>query len=420
MDNQTKKALFRVCRLFLGALFIFSGITKCIDPTGGAIKVEDYFVAWGFDNAPWWLCMALSSIQNVIEFTTGFMLFCGAFIEISSLIALLFMIFFTPLTLYIALANPVSDCGCFGDAFKITNWQTFGKNIFFLAIAILVFVWRHVDDDNASKRWKQLTMTVTGLAVSLLVTIKGVTDEPIVDFRPYAVGTDIKAAMTVPEGAPATEYKTTFILEKDGELREFDENTYPYDDSTWVYRDSRSEVIKEGYIPPITDFTFTTIDGDEMTDLLLNSGAPIFLAISPKLEATSDSDLVKLGRQFELAQKNGFDFFIATSSNESAFPRVRNLVGNEVNFLFADETMLKTITRSNPGLIILQNGVIVAKYNVNHMPFDNAMATPAATYLSNLKHAYDWMVFVCLTLACVTVWLLIRGGKRKQQQTQQQ
>ena len=174
--------------MILGALFIFSGITKCIDPTGGAIKVEDYFVAWGFDNAPWWLCMALSSIQNVIEFTTGFMLFCGAFIEISSLIALLFMIFFTPLTLYIALANPVSDCGCFGDAFKITNWQTFGKNIFFLAVAILVFVWRHVDDDNATKRWKQLTMTVTGLAVSLLVTIKGVTDEPIIDFRPYAVG----------------------------------------------------------------------------------------------------------------------------------------------------------------------------------------------------------------------------------------
>lgn len=410
MDTQTKRAIVRVSRLILGALFIFSGLTKCIDPMGGAIKVEDYFVAWGWDGMPWWVCMALSTIQNILEFSTGFMLFCGAFIEVSSAIALSFMVFFTPLTLYIAIANPVSDCGCFGDAFKITNWQTFGKNVFFLAVAIVVFVWRKVEAHD-TKRWRQLVMTVTGITVASLITIKGITDEPIIDFRPYAVGTDINASMSIPEGAPQTEYKTTFILEKDGQLKEFDENTYPYDDPTWVYKDTRSEIIKEGYVPPITDFTFTTEDGDLMTDSLLHSSQPIILALSVKLENASDTALATLAHQKTLADNNGFKFYLATSSNN--FTRAKQLVGPDTQILTADETMLKTMARSNPALIVLQDGVVVAKYSVNHLPFDDEMATPAASYLANLKHSYDWMVMVCLTLACVIVWLLIRGGKRR-------
>ena len=416
MDTQTKKALFRVCRLILGALFIFSGMTKCIDPMGGAIKVEDYFIAWGLDSAPWWLCMALSSVQNIVEFTAGFMLFCGVYVEVAAVVALAFMAFFTPLTLYIAIADPVSDCGCFGDALKITNWQTFGKNVFFLAVAILVFAWRHVDD-KPSKSWKQMSMSLLGLIIASLVTLKGVTDEPIIDFRPYAVGTDIRASMSVPEGAPATEYKTTFILEKDGVLKEFDEATYPYDDTTWVFRDSRSEVISEGYVPPITDFTFTTAEGDVVTDQLLDSPTPVFLAISPKLESVGDDDMAKLGRQFELAQNNGFQFYVATASTGKAFEKARAKAGVALEFLSADETMLKTIARSNPGLVVLQNGIVVAKYNINHLPFDSEMATPAASYLAGIKHSYDWMVIVCLTMASVIVWLLLRPFKHKSSKT---
>lgn len=412
MDIKTKRAAFRIARIILGALFIFSGFAKCIDPTGGAIKVEDYFVAWGFQDSPWWLCMALSLIQNIVEFTAGFMLLCGAFIPVSSFVTLAFMVFFTPLTLYIALVNPVSDCGCFGDALKITNWQTFGKNVVFLAIAILVFKWRNVDD-ACGKRWKQMVMTVMGALVALLVSIKGITDEPIMDFRPYSVGTDIKASMTIPEGAPLTEYKTTFILEKDGVVREFDEHNYPYDDSTWVYKDSRSEVVKEGYTPPITDFTFTTADGEEKTDALLNSCAPTFLAISPKLENATESDLAELGRQCELARKNGFEFFVATSSSNEALSKAVERAGTNLDFLFADETMLKTIARSNPALIIIQNGVIVAKYNFNHMPLDADMATPAGSFLTNLKSSYDWTLITCLCMACVIVWLLLRSDGRR-------
>lgn len=412
MNLQTKQALFRILRILLGALFIFSGIVKCIDPTGGAIKIEDYFIAWGWLSSPWWLCMTLSVLQNIIEFTAGFMLISGVFLNVASFITLAFMVFFTPLTLYIALANPVSDCGCFGDALKITNWQTFGKNIVFLAMAILVFLWRNIDG-NGGKMWRQLAMTAMGVVVAGLVTMKGITDEPMMDFRPFAVGTDIKASMTIPEGAPMTEYKTTFILEKDGVRKEFDEVNYPYEDSTWVFIDSKSDVVKEGYVPPITDFSFVTPDGEDVSEILLGSTSPVFLAISPKLEKADADQMAKLGHQFELAQNNGFDFFLATSSSSSEFIRADSLAGFALNYLQADETLLKTIVRSNPGLIILQNGVVVAKYNFDHMPFDEAMASPAASYLTITKHSYEWMMLVCLGLASVIVWLLLYGGKRR-------
>lgn len=411
IDIQTKKAAFRILRIVIGALFIFSGIVKCIDPAGGAIKIEDYFIAWGWYDSPWWLCMALSVVQNIVEFSAGFMLICGAFVSVASFVTLAFMVIFTPLTLYIALANPVSDCGCFGDAVKITNWQTFGKNIVFLAAAILLFLWRKVDG-NGGRLWSQIALTAMGVIVASLVTIKGITDEPIMDFRPYAVGTDIKAAMSVPEDAPMTEYKTTFILEKDGVQKEFDETTYPYEDSTWVYIDSRSEVVKEGYVPSITDFTFTTVEGDDFSEVLLNTPEPIFLAVAPNLAAADPDQMALLGHQVELAQKNGFDFFVATASSSDLFAAADSLAGVDLNFLHADETMLKTIVRSNPGLIIIQNGVIVAKYNFSHMPFDSQMATPAASYLSHLRHSYEWMLLVCLALSSVIVWLLVKRTGR--------
>lgn len=411
MNIQSKQALFRILRILLGALFIFSGLVKCIDPTGGAIKVEDYFVAWGWVGAPWWLCMTLSVIQNVVEFTAGFMLLCGVYLNVASFITLAFMVFFTPLTLYIALANPVSDCGCFGDALKVTNWQTFGKNIVFLAVAIFVFRWRNVDG-RGGKKWRQAAMTAMGLLVAGLVTIKGLTDEPMMDFRPYAVGTDIKASMSIPDDAPMTEYKTTFILEKDGVRKEFDENNYPYEDSTWVFIDSKSEVVSEGYVPPIVDFSFVTPEGEDMSEALLNSPNPVFVAISPKLDKADKSQMAKLGHQFELAQKNGFDFFVATSSSSSDFIAADSLAGAALNYLQADETMLKTIVRSNPGLVVLQNGVIVAKYNLDHVPFDAEMASPAAAYLSNLSRSYAWIMLVCLGLACVVVWLLLYNDRK--------
>lgn len=412
MDNQTKRAALRIGRLLLGALFVFSGIVKCIDPVGGAIKIGDYFTAWGWVDSTWALSVMLSVAQNIIEFTAGFMLVFGAFVPISSLVALAFMVVFTPLTLYIAIANPVSDCGCFGEALKITNWETFGKNVVFLFIAIVVFMWRNADG-KGGKKWRQLAMTGTGVAIATLLTVKGLTDEPIMDFRPYSVGTNINKAMTIPEGAPATEYKTTFILQKDGQTAEFDEHNYPYDDSTWVYVDSKTEIVKEGYVPPIADFSFMNADGDDMSSTLLNSQEQIFLAISPKLEKASDADLAKLGEISQMAQENGMRFFLATASTTDQFFRADSVSGFAgIEFLSADETMLKTIVRSNPGVIAIQNGTIVSKFSLGNMPSLNELKDPQAATLTTLRTQHEWLTILTLSMACVIVWLLIHRSRK--------
>lgn len=413
INYETKIAVLRICRIVLGVLFVFSGIVKCIDPMGGAIKIDDYFTAWGWLNAPFGLCLFLSLVQNIVEFLTGYCLLVGVFVPVASAVCLAFMCFFTPLTLYIAIWNPVSDCGCFGDAIKLTNWQTFWKNVLFLALSVVAFLWRR-DDLAHRKMWRQIALATMGLLVGLLVSIKGVTDEPMWDFRPYAVGTDIKAAMTIPEGAPLTEYKTTFLLEKDGVIKEFDENNYPYDDSTWVYRDTRSEVISEGYVPPIHDFTFQDDEGTDWSEDILASPKPVFMVISPKLEDAEADDWVKIGHQADMARDRGFDFFVCTSSMEPAFAPTSDAAQTALSFLQADETMLKTMARSNPALMVVQNGVVVAKYNVNHLPFDQDMATPQATFLTQLATAHNWLQMVCLALVCLVVYLVV--GRRKHHQ----
>ncbi len=415
MEKQTKLALLRLMRILVGALFIFSGFVKCVDPAGGAIKIEDYFVAWGWTDAPWGLCLTLSVIQNIAEFSVGIMLLFGAYLNISALIAMLFMIFYTPLTLYIAIADPVSDCGCFGDAVKLTNWQTFWKNMVFLPMSILVYLWRKLEY-GSNRGWRKLAMSGCGVALALLVTIKGLTDEPMIDFRPYSVGTDIRVAMSIPEDAPLTEYKTTFLLEKDGEIKEFDENNYPYDDSTWVYRDTKTIVLKQGYEPSIKDFTFTDPDGNEYGEDLLSSTQPVLLAISPKIENVSDDDLKKLGHQCQLALQNDFSFYVATSSAEAEFAHAIEIAEAPLAFLLADETMLKTIARSNPAILVLQNGIITAKYSINHMPFDKDMASPTSTYIKGIERSYDWLQVTCLAMVVVIVGLMLHRRHRRRKE----
>ena len=181
--------LLTLMRILLGLLFVFSGFVKCIDPTGGAIKIEDYFVAWGLD-VPFSVDMVLSFIQNLLEFSAGFLMLFDLFIPISSLVVLLFMIVFTPLTLYIAIANPVSDCGCFGDAVKLTNWQTFFKNLIFLPMAVLVFANRKKFHSRLRKSG-QMSAALIGIITGVLISFTGISDEPWIDFRPFSVGTDI-------------------------------------------------------------------------------------------------------------------------------------------------------------------------------------------------------------------------------------
>lgn len=400
--NENLQMILNIIRIIVGILFVFSGVVKCIDPIGGAIKIEDYFVAWGLTEIPMAVCTALSVIQNILEFIVGYALLFKIYIPLASLGAVIFMAIFTPLTLYIAVVNPVSDCGCFGDAVKISNWQTFYKNLVFLPLAIVVFIFRNSFCIEI-KRWKKAVILLCGLIIGFLFMVKGLTDEPVIDFRPYSVGTNIREAMSTPDDAPQAEYKTTFILQKDGVYQEFDENNYPYNDSTWVYVDTHTEVIDEGYVPPIKDFTLIDRYGEVITDDLLNTPEQLVLVVSPKLNEVNELEAAKVAHLNEVCENNGLRMFILTAStveNQQAFSILSK---HDFEYLQGDETMLKTIVRAKAGVIVMQQGNIVAKYHINHIPLDKDWKNPAATYLRNINHSYEQYLIICIIFALALV-----------------
>lgn len=406
-----KNRLIQLSRIVVGLLFMFSGFVKCVDPTGGAIKIEDYFIAWGMEWMPFEVCMFLSLAQNIIEFGVGYMLFINAYVELASLVVLAFMCFYTPLTLYIAIANPVSDCGCFGDAVKLSNWETFWKNMAFLPLAIFVFMTRK-SCPTRLHGWRKVAVAGIGVLLALLISIKGITDEPIIDYRPYSVGTDINQAMMIPDDAPMPEYKTTFILEKDGVRKEFDEMNYPYEDSTWVYIDAKTEVISEGYVPPIKDFTLTDVDGNLRTNDLLASKEPVVLINSPKVEEISDQHVAMLVEMAKKQENDEGDMYILTSSSAADQKLLDEKAGWSFEYLQGDETMLKTITRSNPGVLVLQNGVIIAKYHIDHMPVQG-IDNPLATNLANIASENARLVILCVIFAVALLIVMIVGKRRR-------
>ncbi len=410
MSLIDKKALLNVARLVLGLLFMFSGFVKCVDPSGGAIKINDYFVAWSLD-VPFGICMFLSFVQNILEFMAGYLLVVGVYVKVASFVALCFMCVFTPLTLYIAIANPVSDCGCFGDAIKLTNWGTFYKNLIFLPISIAVFIWGRKAKFFHGKVRRAMVCGV-GLIVAFLISVLGITNEPLIDFRPFSVGVDIRKSMSVPADAPLPEYKTTFILEKDGKQQEFDETTYPYEDSTWVYVETRTEVISEGYVPPIKDFTLIHEQFGVLTDDILTRSNMVMLAVAPSLESLSSEHVSRVKHLSDLSFNSGMSFYIATSESGSQLRAFENKAEAGFDFLQGDETMLKTITRAPVGILVIRDGVIIAKYHIDHLPYDRAFENIQSVYLQEIERQNVRLIIITIIFA-VGIILISLYKKRK-------
>ena len=216
-----QKVWTNLCRFALAGVFIFSGFAKAVDPLGSEYKIQDYLDAFGMGTwFPAFFPLLAGIVLSAIEFSVGIFLFFGIRKTTATWLALLLMIFMTPLTLYLALANPVSDCGCFGDAWVLTNWQTFWKNIILLIAAISVFRWKHQMIRFISAKMEWLVSLYTFLYVFAL-SFYCLGNLPILDFRPYKIGKNIPEGMDVPEGAKPTVYESVFVLEKNGEKKEF-------------------------------------------------------------------------------------------------------------------------------------------------------------------------------------------------------
>jgi hypothetical protein len=355
-------------RLLLGATFIFSGIVKAIDPVGGAIKIEEYLTAFGLNHLAW-LDLTLSIAQATFEFTLGCCLLLAAYRRITTLTTLAFMALMTPLTLYLALFNPVADCGCFGDAWIITNRETFLKNILLTAAAIAAWTWRrHLTPLYTNKaRW---FIPLFAAIFSTAFSLHNYNHLPIVDFRPYKIGKNIPQMMEIPPGAPQDEYLYTY--EKQGQRKEFTPADAPAGNPEWTYIQAR--LVKPGYTPEINTFELYDTNGNNVADTILHHPHPLLLLIAPDLQHASDRNIDLINNAYDLAHENGQPFYALTASAEENITQWKKHTGADYPFLTADDVLLKTIIRSNPGLILLQHGTILAKWHHNDIPDENQLA----------------------------------------------
>ena len=364
------KLWVNICRVVLAVTFILSGFVKAVDPMGTKYKIADYTEAMGLGSLlPDIVQLGIAVALPALEFCLGIFLLFAIQRRLTTKLIVALLLLMTPLTLWLAIANPVSDCGCFGDAVVLSNWQTFWKNVVLLAMAVVVAYWpmkmfRFVSESN---QW--IVINYSALFI-LAIAAWSLYDLPMFDFRPYHVGANIREGMQVPEGAEQPQFETTFILEKDGERREFGIDDYP--DSTWTFVDSKTVQTKKGYVPPIHDFSLTLVggdmDGEDITEEVLADSSYVMLLIAPHVETADDSRLDLINELYEYCAEQGYAFYGVTASGPKAIGQWCEETGAEYPFCTADEITLKTIIRSNPGLVVIKDGTVVAKRSHNNLP----------------------------------------------------
>lgn len=387
------------CRFLLAVVFIFSGFVKTVDPLGFQYKIQDYLEAFGMSSwFPSFFPLMVAIILSAIEFSLGVCLFFGIRKKSSTLLAFLLMIIMTSLTLYLALSNPVSDCGCFGDAWVLTNWQTFWKNVILLIAAYSVFRWKKLIVRFISSKTEWLVSLYTVLFVFAL-SFYCLIHLPILDFRPYRIGQNILQGMEIPERAKPNVYETVFILEKEGVKKEFTLENYP--DSTWKFVDSRTILKEKGYEPPIHDFSLMDMStGEDVTEKVLSDQNYNFLLVAHRIEEADDSNIDLINEIYDYSVENGYGFYCLTSSPEEEIELWRDKTGAEYPFCLVDDITLKTIIRSNPGLVLIKSGTILNKWNDADLPDEYALTDK----LDRLELGKQRIVSDAYIIGCTFLW----------------
>ena len=375
MSQRLLKMTVNLCRIIVALTFIFSGFVKAIDPIGLQYKLQDYLGAVGIPGfLPDWLLLIMAVLLAAVEFCMGIFLLFAIQRRLISKLIVVFMSIMTLITVWLVVANPVKDCGCFGDALHLTNTETLMKNIILLGCSIVIMqrplaMFRFISESN---QWIVINYTIVFIFVSSGLSLYYL---PLFDFRPYRIGTNIPRGMEIPKDAEQPLFETTFIMEKGGQRKEFTLNDYP--DSTWKFIDSKTVQVKEGYIPPIHDFSIADRKtGKDLTDSVLRHKGYTFLLIAPYLERADDSNFGDIDQLYEYAQTYNIPFYCLTASTAKAIQRWRDITGAEYPFCITDETTLKTIVRSNPGLLLLKDGTIINKWSHNQLPNGAKLSLP--------------------------------------------
>lgn len=324
--KQAKWLLANLCRLLLFVTFIFSGVVKLIDPRGTQYKIEDYAVALGVHEwMPSWTSLAIALALAMLEFYLGFNLFFGIRRRTTTRFALCLMLVMTPFTLWLALTNAVGDCGCFGDAVHLTNWQTFAKNVVLLLAAMIAACYYRMLTRFITER-NQWLLSLYAMVFALFLGLYNIRHLPVIDFRPFSIGTDMPKAM-------------------------MDE---------W-----QSENLEQMHY---ADFVLQTMEGEDITMEWLMEPGYKFLMVAPFLEQADDGTMDRINALYDYCRQQGYPFLAVTSSLAESIDRWKDLTGAEYEFALCDGTMLKTVIRSNPGLLLFQDGVIYQKWASADLP----------------------------------------------------
>lgn len=372
--NKTSKTIgnlsLQIGRILFGAVFVFSGFVKAIDPLGFTYKIEDYLRAFGgfFETLADYafpLAIALSTLELLI----GLNMIFKIQLNLTRIVALLFMLVMTPLTLYLAIKNPVTDCGCFGDALIISNWATFFKNLVLISIVILMIIYHKKFKAFLSSKI-QIYASLIFIAIGISLSVYSYHHLPMIDFLPYKIGVNIPKNMEISDNAPKDEYKTTFIYEKNGEQMEFTLENYPKNDSNWVFVDQKSELVKKGYRAPIHDFSIMNAQFDDITQEVLSFPGNTYLLIMYDLNLTSKEGAIKAEKIYQKAIKSGDKFYALTASSDEDVQKFVDNTNVTYPFWKTDPTTLKTVIRGNPGLVLLKKGTIIGKWNWRDFKID--------------------------------------------------
>ncbi len=346
-------------RLIVSAVFVFSGIVKAIDPLGTVYKIEDYLTA--FDG--FWLQLSVLAYPAalfliIFELMVGVKLLLMVRFRTASFFALIFMLIMTPLTLYIAFTNPVEDCGCFGDALILSNWQTFFKNTVLLVFSILLFVVR--------KKFKPFFLPSVEFSVVLVFLLfsagfmtYNLLHLPMLDFRPFKVGVNIPEAMQYPDDAPVDEYHYRFTYSKDGATQEFELDALP--DSTWTFVEQHSTLESKGYEPPINEFVILDASNQDIGHEILDFPGKTYLLVMYDVTKTSSQGIQKMNEFFAARYTQNLRFYGVTASSSSEVEEFKNKHWLTFPVFSADPIFLKTLIRANPGIVVIDNGTITDK-----------------------------------------------------------
>jgi len=360
-----RKVIVNVCRFILSVTFIFSGFIKANDPFGTVYKMQDYLASVGMYNIPEYLVLIAAVMLALLEFAMGVYLFIGINRQKTSQLAVAFMTVMTLLTVYIYIYNPVSDCGCFGDAIILSNGATLLKNIVLLAMAILILRYRLLQVELVKDNLKWIGSTV-GMVGIVAFAINSVINLPYIDFRPFKVGTDLRAQYEAASNPDLFDIK--IVYERNGETLELSpEDDDP--DSTWTYVETKRTLTDEDALQTSSFYINDPESGEEITEDILYDDGFTFLLIIPDLMNADEGCVDKVGEIYDYCQKQGFMFYCLTASADQESKDYWNdHTGAEYPFYISDERVLKTVVRASPGLVLMHGGKIIQKWGNYNLP----------------------------------------------------